>query len=341
MTLMNKSKRHFSFRMARRSALLSAGFAVALCLTGLRGNPLVSSAQAQPPAGQDFTVVVLPDTQFYSKDYPELFQSQVNWIISNRVSLNIVYVASVGDIVDGANDAAQWSNATQALYRLEDPALSGLPQGIPYGVVPGNHDHAGDGSSKSYDQFFGVSHFEKKPYYGGHFGANNNNHFDLFSAGGMDFVVVYLDYWVIKNQKVDFSAQDTWADGVLKANAKRRAIVVSHTIVTPANEFNKRGQEIYDRLKGNANVFLMVCGHLGGGGGEGRRQDMFEGHTIHSCLSDYQSMKPKGGNGFLRLYQFSPKNNCINAKSYSPALDQWRTNANGQFVLDYPMSAGR
>lgn len=307
------------------------------CLAALAWASLLTPAFSAP--AQDFTIVVLPDTQFYSAEYPEIFQAQVNWIISNRVSLNIVYVASVGDIVDSANDAAQWRNATQTLYKLEDPKLTGLPEGIPYGVVPGNHDHAGDGSSKSYDQHFGFAHFEKKSYYGGHLGNNNNNHFDLFSAGGMDFVVVYLDYWVVKGKKVDFKPEDAWANSVLKANAKRRAIVVTHTMVTPDNKFNQRGQEIYDALKANPNLFLTLSGHIGGSGGEGRRTDVFEGHTVHSCLSDYQSMKPNGGNGFLRLYQFSPQKNQITVKTYSPALNQYHTNAPSQFTLEYPMGA--
>ncbi len=306
--------------------------AAAVTLTlSLLASMLPLPAPAAAPA--DFSIAVLPDTQFYSKDHPDIFDAQINWIISNRVSLNIVYVAGLGDIVDGAADETQWHNATNALYRLEDPLRTGLPEGIPYGVVPGNHDHALDGSSLFYDHYFGLSHFQKKPWYGGNF-QGNNNHFDRFSAGGMDFVVVYVDFWAKKNQKVDFSAEDAWADGVLKANTNRRAIVVSHTAATPKNVLNPRGQELYDRLKRNPNLFLLLCGHIGG---EGHCQNTFEGHTVYSCLSDYQN-EPNGGDGWLRLYQFSPANNRITVKTYSPTLNQWRTAPASQFTLNYPMS---
>ena len=38
------------------------------------------------------------------------------------------------------------------------------------------------------------AHFLPYNYYGGHYGANNDNHYDLFSASGMDFIVIYFEY---------------------------------------------------------------------------------------------------------------------------------------------------
>jgi len=56
------------------------------------GRPRVAAAE-------DFTVVVLPDTQFYSESFPTTFTAQTQWIMDNRDTLNIEYVAGVGDIV--------------------------------------------------------------------------------------------------------------------------------------------------------------------------------------------------------------------------------------------------
>jgi len=123
----------------------------------------------QPPA-PDFTVVALPDTQYYSKSYPHLFTAQTDWIVAQRLNRNIGYVAHLGDITeDAVNAEQQWARATNALSRLEDPATTGLPFGIPYGVVPGNHDHIS--GITYYNQYFGPSRFEGRPYYGGHFGS--------------------------------------------------------------------------------------------------------------------------------------------------------------------------
>jgi PKD repeat protein len=283
----------------------------------------------------DFTIVALPDTQYYSRSWPSIFQTQINWIVSNRTNLNIMYVAGLGDITDdGDCQPYQWANATNALYRLENPATTGLPDGIPYGVVPGNHDH--HCGTTLYNAYFGVSHFAGRSYYGGHLGGNNQNHYDLISAGGMDFVIVHMDF-NYGYPDVNYTAIDAWANSVLQSNANRRAIVVSHCILDDDGDYDDdRSPSIYSSLKGNANLFLMLCGH---NYGESRRQDSYQGHTVTTCLSDYQ-FDPNGGNGFLRLYQFSPSNNLVRVKTYSPYLNQYETDADSQFEFAYQMSDG-
>ena len=62
-------------------------------------------------------------------------------IISNYYKkLNIVYVAHVGDIVDDQDSTIQWKNASKSMMILENVVSNKFPDGIPYGVVPGNHD---------------------------------------------------------------------------------------------------------------------------------------------------------------------------------------------------------
>ena len=54
-------------------------------------------------------------------------------------------------------------------------------------------------------------------------------------------------------------------------------------------------------------------------------------------MSDYQT-RPNGGNGWLRIMQFSPSSNQISVKTYSPWLDQYETDADSQFAVPYDMS---
>ena len=62
---------------------------------------------AAPANGADpFTVVVLPDTQYYTQadDRNDLyFKGQTNWIVNNRQNLNLAFVLHVGDIQNNGN----------------------------------------------------------------------------------------------------------------------------------------------------------------------------------------------------------------------------------------------
>jgi hypothetical protein len=283
----------------------------------------------QAAAAADFTVVVLPDTQYYSESFPTIFTAQTQWIMQNRDTLNVEYVAHVGDIVNVATQINQWNNANAAMSLLETP-VAGFPDGMPYCPSVGNHDIASGGNTTNFNTYFGVSRFQGREYYGGHFGSDNDNHFNLFSAGGMDFIVVSLEYDTTPDQPVL-----DWADALLKANPNRRAIVATHYGVGTGNpaSFGTQGQAIYDNLKDNPNLFLIVCGHVCG---EGQRADVFEGRTVRTILTDYQC-RTNGGDGWLRTMTFSPANDTITFKTYSPTLNQFETDADSQFTLPYDM----
>ena len=329
--------------------------------TGVANPPTLQVAVADPdtnnlkvtfygrPASiatnQDFTIIALPDTQFYSQTYSNVFIAQTEWIITNRSLLNIGYVAQLGDCVqngdNGGNDI-EWRNATNALYRLENPVTTSLANGIPYGVAVGNHDQGatgnGDplGSTTFYNLYFGTNHFLPYNYYGGNYGSNNDNHYDLFSVGGYDFIAIYFEY---DSTMTTNSAVLAWADNLLKTYPNRRGIAVSHWIInsyTAGSTFGAQGQAIYDALKVNTNLSLMLCGHVNPNG-EGRRTDIYNGSTVQTLLSDYQDLA-NGGNGWLRIYTFSPGSNVIRAKTYSPFLNQFQTGTNSQFEVPYPLT---
>ena len=300
---------------------------------------LTREEPASPREAGDFTIVVLPDTQFYTSErnggQAAMFVAQAEWIISNRVSRNIAYVATEGDISnDGSGVVTQWRNATNALYRLEDPVRTGLPDGIPYGAVVGNHDTYNGGTGR-FNEYFGVGHFAGHAYYGGHYGTNNDSHVDLFSAGGQDFIVLALTMAAGSN-----SAVMQWADGVLASNANRRAIVVTHSLLNPAPwpepaSWTKEGPSIFQTMARHPNVFLMLCGHRHG---EGRRHETVGDRAIDIVLADYQA-SVNGGNGYLRLLEVSPARKTLTVKTFSPWAGMWATNAASFFTLDYPPRA--
>jgi VCBS repeat-containing protein len=312
--------------------------------TDPEGQPLTVGffgRRAVPPP-PDFTIVVLPDTQNYTAEInggtKEILLSQTQWIVDNRVVRNIVYVAQEGDISqNGDLYVSEWQNAVAGLSLLEDQSTTFLPEGIPYGTAVGNHDQLnpnadGDGTPTTYyNQNFGSQRFQGRSYYGGHYGANNNNHYDIFTAGGMDFIVIYFEFDTTAS-----TAVLQWANELLQAHNNRRAIVVSHYLLDLNGGWGYQGQAIYNALKGNTNLFLMLCGH---NHGEARRTDVFNNSKVDTLLADYQSYTG-GGNGFLRILEFSPSQNQIRVKTYSPWLDQYETDASSEFTLDYDMTSG-
>ena len=68
----------------------------------------------------------------------------------------------------------------------------------------------------------------------------------------------------------------------------------------------------------------------------GRGTDVFDGNTVHTVLSDYQS-RTNGGNGWMRIMQFSPSTDQIHVQTYSPVLGQYDTGGSHQFTLPYDM----
>ena len=219
-----------------------------------------------------------------------------------------------------------------------------LTDGIPYSICVGNHDQgtaSGNPAAPTtfYNQYFGESRFTGRSYYGGHYGSNNDNHYELFSAGGIDFIHISLEFNNNSggtNQALLLDVLN-WADNLLKTYPNRRGIIASHWILEVGTNapFGGPGAEIYNQLKDNPNLILMLCGHQHG---EGRRSDLLNsGGTLHTLLSDYQA-RTNGGNGFLRIMEFSPANNLVRIKTYSPSLNQFETDADSEFNIAVDLS---
>jgi hypothetical protein len=305
-------------------------------------------------SGPDFMIVVIPDTQTYtgqSTTYHSvigMFYAQTNWIVNNRIDSNIVYVVHLGDISENGDDPTrspvQWRRADTAMAKLD-------AVGLPYGMAVGNHDQGnhdpvGGGTNTNdrgscfstttyYNQYFGFAtpRFSGMPFYGGHYGSNNDSHYDLFSAGGMDFIAIYIEY----DDRTDAASvterdnMNNWAKGLLTgAYANRKAIIVTHYAGSPAtpSTYSAQTQEIYNKIKGCGNVFMFLGGHVNG---EGYRQDTYGGKTIKTFVSDYQ-FRTLGGNGYMRLMKFSTTKDLISVKTFSPYITQFETDSDSQFT---------
>jgi len=300
-----------------------------------------------PPVADELTIVVLPDTQMYlaglNGGTPDMFRVQTEWVVANREAENIVFVSHLGDIVQNGDETEEWNQADAALALLEDPTTTGLPDGIPYGLAVGNHDQSPAGESGHTDQFnryFGAGRFVDRSYFGGHFGpinGPNDNSFQLFGSGDDQFIAIHIEYGNVDGAVLE------WADSLLKAHQSRLAIVATHYLMGAeasvngmprSGDFSAQGQLLYDRLKHNDNLILMLGGHFGPNDGEARRTDSFGGRVVHSVLSDYQD-RVNGGDGLMRLVTFHPAQREIEVRTFSPVTNTWETDQDSQFLLSY------
>jgi hypothetical protein len=304
-------------------------------------------------SGPDFMIAVIPDTQTYtgqSTTYHSvigMFYAQVNWIVNHRIDSNIVYVVHLGDISENGEDPTrspvQWRRADTAMAKLD---VAGIPYGMAVGNHDqGNHDPVGGGVNNNdrgscfstttyYNQYFGFAtpRFSGMPFYGGHYGSNNDSHYDLFSAGGLDFIAIYIEY----DDHTDAASvterdnMNNWARGLLTGPyANRKAIIVTHYAGSPATPsvYSAQTQEIYNKVKSCPNVFMFLGGHVNG---EGYRQDTYAGKTIKTFVSDYQ-FRTLGGNGYMRLMKFSTAKDLIRVRTFSPFISQYETDSDSQF----------
>lgn len=302
-----------------------------------------------------FTIAVLPDTQYYTalkhNGTMSMFQNQIDWILGNAEKENIAYVIHLGDVVDhGEKKMKEWERAAKVMHELEKP-LVGYPDGIPYGVAVGNHDTTPMGTpgamDKGFPKYFGTKHFEGKSYYGGAFNnqESGENHYSLFSAGGKDFIVLFIGYnektaKLEKNEELEEQVFN-WAGKLLKKHKNRKAIIVSHSLLRRAigseslalpnvgyaagekPNFTPQGKSIYNYFKDYSNVFLMLGGHISG---ESHRVDLYKGNKIKSILADYQSRRDmpfgdenrNGGGGLMRTLTLDIPNNKLYVKTFAP-----------------------
>jgi hypothetical protein len=303
-----------------------------------------------PP--EDFTVIVLPDPQNYASNpsLNDLYTAQTQWCVDEREARNIVFVTGVGDMVNNAGQTVEWDIADAAFSLLEDPGTTELADGMAYGMAVGNHDQVPFGVSSSggdegatttnYNSNFGLSRFAGRAYFGGRYdfgdpGAypeNMDNHYELFSAAGMDFIIFHLESQMGAGSSGICPEGSTcrdvvqWVDDTLvDLYPNRRAIIVSHALLHPSGgSFTEHGQVLYDALQDNPNVFLMLCGHLSQANHRADTSTV-DGtdHTVYSLVADYQGTS-NGGNGWLRILTFSPADDSIHVETYSPAVDGGR-----------------
>ncbi|MEV0344910.1 metallophosphoesterase [Nonomuraea sp. NPDC050680] len=322
------------------------------------------------PATYDFSIVHFTDTQYISEgaveqETPEeravwerAYFGIVDWIKANKDQRKISYVAHTGDIIENnirkpADEATQKEvvgefEVSSKQQRVLDEA------NIPNGVIAGNHDNQSgteDGPEAIYNKYYGPNRYQdasqgwQHAKYGGPWKeGDNQNHYDLFSAGGLDFVVVGLSYGVTRDEA-------EWADSIFKKFPGRNGILLSHDYLVPSTNPDGRGagfsapdgSMLYKTVvEKNPNVFLILAGHEHGVGTNVKPKVGQVGNGVVELLADYQfytvsadrlglteigGYKPDDqlqfGASFFRLLSFNVKRAELSVDTYSPLLNDF------------------
>lgn len=305
---------------------------------GLAALVLFSSLLASAASAGDFTVVVLPDTQNYSQSFPQIFDAQTQWVASNATAQNIKLVIGVGDIVNIGTSATQWGNADHSVGILDQA-------NVPYAFAIGNHDYdtlpPTTRLATNFNQHFGPARYSGKSFYGAsNFpSGSNENFYETFTFGGKSYLILVLEF-------VPRSSAVAWAKSVLSANSDKEVMVVTHsylysdgTTVDQCDTADMVGDENGALLWSNLisqypNISVVVSGHITNKF-TARRSDVgVNGNFVHQIFANWQDWT-NGGNGYLRIMQFSPSNNTIQVKTYSPFTKLFLTDSGNQFTLTW------
>jgi hypothetical protein len=323
--------------------LALAAAALAACQAAEGDGPL--GAESGPA---DFTIVALPDTQYYAALHPEVLEAQVRWILANVDRRRIALVVHEGDIVD-ADEPVQWERAAHSLHALDGR--------VPYVLSAGNHDYdrAGRFISRDtlIDDYFPPARLSRTSWFRGTFEPGRiENSFAVVATPEGPWLVLSLE----------FGPRDAvlaWADRTAKRFASLPTVMVTHGYLDsddqrydhlsgPKQPWNPHlylgdaapggtndGEEIWQKLVAqNRNILFVLCGHdLGDGVGRltSARPD---GTKVHQILANYQT-EALGGLGYLRLMRFAPSRRRVSVQTYSPVLDRFKKDSGNEFELDY------
>ncbi|WP_243231762.1 metallophosphoesterase [Microbacterium sp. CIAB417] len=276
---------------------------------------------ATPRGEYDFTIAIESDTQYYNEtdDYYPHQLAIHEFLLDQRENLNLQYMIHNGDIVNVHTDPHQWDNANAAYTMLDEAQL-------PYGVLAGNHDVGGHAADYTeYSRHFGEARYAANPWYGGSY-KDNRGHYDLVSAGGIDFLMVYMG-WPTPNDEADNSEDIAWLNEVIQRYPERKVWINLHEYMLTTGGLGPFPQRVFDEVvTPNANVFAVSSGHYHDAY---TRTDEIDDdgdgvadRTVYSMLFDYQGL-PEGGQGYLRLAHFDNEGGRILVRTYSPSLDDF------------------
>lgn len=250
----------------------------------------------------NYTMAFLPDTQNTIKFKPTIIDTSMDWLVDNKIAINLAGVVHLGDIVQDPLAIDQWESAR---------TFDTLPENdIKFLAQPGNHD-----DPALFDEYFGPEsyHGTLTSEYIVRDSPSGRSGYMIYDGGSYQYMALTVDYYSIE--------QDLpWVEEVL-SQTNMPTIITSHDLqncsdaAPSAIKLSTRGQKIWDVVKQYNQVFMLIGGHSHGAGDEILINDA--GNQVWSVLADYQ-FAYNGGNALYKFAEFDEVNNLISLSTFSP-----------------------
>ena len=291
----------------------------------------------------NWTMVVIPDPQQYTstRNFP-LYKIMMNWIVENKTPLNIQTALCVGDLVNYNQANEQWKFTSEGLGLLDGE--------IPYVVCTGNHDYGSERASADTRQTQLDTYFPatKNPLWNGILVEQMDNTFgkktlelaayEFLLPGEKKMLVISLPF-------APTDAMLAWAKGLCDSEkyAGHFVALVTHQYMLPharnnvldgskgykiLREDGNAGVEMWEKLvQPSKNLRMVISGHHSAPDNMadcvGFRTDKNAvGKTVYQMVFDTQALgggwNGNGGDGWLRMLEFSKEMKQVRAYTYSP-----------------------
>lgn len=294
-------------------------------------------------------IILLPDTQYYAEKYPEVLDSQINWIVRNSKDIHLVI--QQGDLTQNNNEK-EWAIVQQAFQKLNNK--------LPYVVGLGNHD-MGSGPGKFadvrntslYNKYFTYQQMSQLPGFAGVFEqGKTDNAYYMLETGKVKWLVMTLEFGP-RNAVLD------WANQIVSSHPDRLVVINTHSYMysdstrqgvgdswrpqaygvgkdTGADAVND-GEQIWEKLvKKHSNIRFVFSGHILNSGVGTLVSINDAGYYVYQMLANYQSEvkgSVRGGNGWLRILDMDFKRKQLTVTTYSPFVNQYMDHPAHRFVI--------
>jgi len=294
-------------------------------------------------------IVLLPDTQTYAEKFPEVLDSQINYILREQKNINLVL--QQGDLTQNNSDT-EWQIIKNAFSKLDNK--------VPYVLAPGNHDmgsvagkFADVRNSALYNQYFPFAHMSQLPAFGGVFDQGKmDNAYYLTQTGKIKWLIITLEFGP-RNAALD------WANNIIRQHPDRTVVINTHSYMYsdstrqgPGDNWRPQaygvgkdkgdssvndGEQIWDKLvKVHPNVRFVFSGHVLNSGVGTLVSINNQGYPVYQMLANYQEGvkgSVKGGNGWLRILDIDNKKKTVSVTTYSPYINQYKKDPAHSFII--------